>query len=127
MSDQVELLIPRSSPSGGSDSKLSGGIWSGAVRARRAGRSGSVVGGDDRTQLGKAAPSGDGDEAKRGELAAPQFINWVRCLTSSLRARSTPRAACCSTLLIATKRMPGRPGAAQIAAKSRASVLSRLT
>ena len=79
MSDQVELLIPRSSPSGGSDSKLSGGIgiWSGAVRARRAGRNGGVAGGGERTQLGKAAPSGGGDEAKRGELAAPAVYQLV--------------------------------------------------
>jgi hypothetical protein len=38
-----------------------------------------------------------------------------------------PRAACCSTLLIATKRMSGRPRAAQIAAASRASFLLRWT
>ena len=40
-------------------------------------------------------------------------------MTSSLRARSTPCAACCSMLLIATKRMPGRPSVAQIAAALR--------
>jgi NAD(P)-dependent dehydrogenase (short-subunit alcohol dehydrogenase family) len=41
--------------------------------------------------------------------------------------RSSPREACCSTLLIAMKRLSGRPSAAQIACASRASVLLRLT
>jgi hypothetical protein len=64
--------------------------------------------------------------------------SWVRCLTKSSRARSTPRAACRSVRLIGTKRMSGHPSAAQIAAHGsghwpargqalRASSLLRLT
>ena len=92
-----------------------------AVQPRRSGRAGRAV-------PGAAAPGSPRPRPRRArsarQIRAPpvrrrcrarrawlrrQFINWVRCLTMSSRARSTPRAACWSTLLIATKRMSGPP------------------
>jgi hypothetical protein len=51
----------------------------------------------------------------------------VRCLTSSSRVLCSISVACCSALLIGTKRIPGRDTASQQASASTASFLPRLT
>src|SRR5216684_8168220 len=55
------------------------------------------------------------------------LITIVRCLTNRSRTLSSINAACCSALLIGTKRIAGRLIASQIAAASIASFLPRLT
>lgn len=53
------------------------------------------------------------------------LTNCVRCRTTRSRVRNTMPAACCSSLLTATKRMPGRCTASQIASASTTSFLCR--
>ena len=55
------------------------------------------------------------------------FTSMVRCRTSRSRVRCSISIACCSAVLIGTKRMLGRVTASQIASASAASVLPRLT
>jgi Reverse transcriptase (RNA-dependent DNA polymerase) len=51
----------------------------------------------------------------------------VRCLTNSSRVLCSINVACCSALLIGTKRIPGRDITSQIASASTGSFLPRLT
>ena len=55
------------------------------------------------------------------------FTSMVRCRTSRSRVRCSISTACCSAVLIGTKRMLGRVTALQIASALAASVLPRLT
>src|SRR5665213_2130778 len=56
-----------------------------------------------------------------------EFLAIVRCLTSIWRALWATASACCSTVLIGTKRIDGRLTASQIAFASAASFLLRRT
>src|SRR5215207_8315460 len=54
------------------------------------------------------------------------LISWLRWRTSKSRARCIISTACCSSLLIGTKRMEGRVAASQMAAAVRRIVLPAL-
>ena len=58
------------------------------------------------------------DDAELGQQAAHLIDQSTRDCTSSARTRCTTSIACCSALLIGTKRMFGRPTASQIASAS---------
>ena len=51
----------------------------------------------------------------RPDDPAVRLINWVRWRTNNCRVRNTMARACCSELLISTKRMVGRDAASAIA------------
>jgi calcium/proton exchanger cax len=64
--------------------------------------------------------------ARQNRLDLRALITWVRWRTCKSRAQCMISTACCSSLLIGTKRMEGRVAASQIAAASAASFFPRL-